>query len=78
MALTFPLVLTIILFLGPLAMLAATDRLKWFFQSAYWNESLTDWVWWRNHVVAPVTEEFAFRLITFFFNLEKINHRHRN
>jgi prenyl protein peptidase len=61
MALTLPLLLTVILFLGPLAMLAATDRLKWFFRSAYWKESITDWVWWRNHIVAPVSEEFAFR-----------------
>jgi prenyl protein peptidase len=38
-----------------------TDRIKWFFSVAYWKESLSDLVWWRNHIVAPVTEEFAFR-----------------
>lgn len=60
-ALALPLLLTVILFMGPVMMLALTDRLKWFFRLAYWQESLTDWVWWRNHIVAPFTEEFAFR-----------------
>lgn len=60
-AVCLPLLLTIILFLGPIAMLVVTDRLKWFFSVAYWREIVTDWVWWRNHIVAPVTEEFAFR-----------------
>ena len=61
LATVLPLLLTFILFLGPVAMLVVTDRLKCFFSAAYWKDSLSDWVWWRNHIVAPVTEEFTFR-----------------
>merc|ERR1712029_1261306 len=25
------------------------------------KQSLQDWIWWRNHVVAPFSEEFTFR-----------------
>jgi prenyl protein peptidase len=27
----------------------------------YWKQCLQDWIWWRNHVVAPFSEEFTFR-----------------
>ena len=27
----------------------------------FWRQSLKDWIWWRNHVVAPFSEEFTFR-----------------
>ena len=27
----------------------------------FWRQSLRDWIWWRNHVVAPFSEEFTFR-----------------
>ena len=29
--------------------------------SFYWRRSVRDWKWWRNHVVAPFSEEFTFR-----------------
>ena len=29
--------------------------------SFYWRRSIRDWKWWRNHVVAPFSEEFTFR-----------------
>lgn len=60
-AVTVPLVLTVILFLGPLAMLLSGDRIRWMSHTSYWSQCVKDWVWWRNHVVAPFTEEFAFR-----------------
>jgi len=56
-----PLGLTMILFLGPIAMLVSTERFRWLIHPAYWTQCLKDWIWWRNHVVAPFTEEFAFR-----------------
>ncbi len=61
-----PLGLTMVLFLGPIAMLVTNDRFKWLFHYSYWRLLLKDWVWWRNHVVAPFTEEFAFRYLKIF------------
>ena len=60
-----PLGLTMILFLGPIAMLVSTERFRWLIHPAYWTQCLKDWIWWRNHVVAPFTEEFAFRYVLF-------------
>lgn len=60
-AIFIPLGLTMVLFLGPLAMLVTNERFKWMLQPSYWSQCLKDWVWWRNHIVAPFTEEFAFR-----------------
>jgi len=73
-AILLPLLLTIVLFLGPSVMLLAEvtgletagsvsscwERMK-VSCSFYWRRSLTDWKWWRNHVVAPFSEEFTFR-----------------
>lgn len=56
-----PLGLTMVLFLGPICMLMTTERFKWMTHYSYWHQCSRDWVWWRNHVVAPFTEEFAFR-----------------
>ena len=58
-----PLALTMILFLGPIAMLLSNERLRMLFHPSYWSQSLTDLIWWRNHVVAPFTEELAFRYV---------------
>merc|ERR1711953_719262 len=60
-ATTVPLALTMVLFLGPICMLVTNERFKWMTHYSYWYQCLTDWIWWRNHVVAPFTEEFAFR-----------------
>lgn len=73
-ALVLPLLLTMVLFLGPTVMLltevtgldtasslsSCWQRMKLNF-SFYWRRSLRDWKWWRNHVVAPFSEEFTFR-----------------
>ena len=56
-----PLALTMVLFLGPIVMLVSNERFRWLMHPSYWSQSLTDLVWWRNHVVAPFTEELAFR-----------------
>ena len=58
-----PLALTMVLFLGPIAMLLSNERLRLLFHPNYWSQSLTDLIWWRNHVVAPFTEELAFRYV---------------
>jgi hypothetical protein len=60
-AVVVPLGLTMILFLGPIGMLVSNDRFRWLVHPSYWSQCLGDWIWWRNQVVAPFTEEFAFR-----------------
>jgi len=57
----FPLVLTVVLFLGPTVMLLCDDRFRVYCVPMFWRQSLKDWIWWRNHVVAPFSEEFTFR-----------------
>jgi len=56
-----PLVLTVVLFLGPTVMLLCDDRFRVYCVPMFWRQSLKDWIWWRNHVVAPFSEEFTFR-----------------
>jgi len=56
-----PLLLTMVLFLGPTAMLLLDERYQVFCVPMFWRHSLQDWIWWRNHVVAPFSEEFTFR-----------------
>jgi len=60
-ALTLPLLLTALLFTGSIAMLLMDDKSRLFLSPVYWNHYLRDWIWWRNHVVAPFSEEFTFR-----------------
>ena len=62
-----PLALTMVLFLGPIAMLLSNERLRLLFHPNYWSQSLTDLIWWRNHVVAPFTEELAFSYVILFY-----------
>ncbi len=57
-----PVGLTVVLFLGPLAVMVhggAAPRML--LRPYYWRHCLSDLIWWRNHVVAPFTEEFTFR-----------------
>ena len=62
----YPLTLTVVLFAGPLMTTAAGDHARLRFRSKlyYWRQNLTDWIAWRNYVVAPFTEEFTFRSVT--------------
>ncbi|XP_064407757.1 CAAX prenyl protease 2 [Latimeria chalumnae] len=62
-----PLLLTMVLFLGPLIQLATDcpwdfiDGLKVGLDPRFWMACLTDMRWLRNQVVAPLTEELVFR-----------------
>ncbi|XP_041518014.1 CAAX prenyl protease 2 isoform X3 [Microtus oregoni] len=62
-----PLLLTMILFLGPLMQLSMdcpcdlTDGLKVVLAPRSWARCLTDMRWLRNQVIAPLTEELVFR-----------------
>ncbi|XP_007439099.1 CAAX prenyl protease 2 [Python bivittatus] len=62
-----PLLLTVILFLGPLIQLSMdcpwdlVDGLKVAFDPSFWVLCLTDMRWLRNQVIAPFTEELVFR-----------------
>uniref|UniRef100_A0A6I8NVU5 CAAX prenyl protease 2 n=1 Tax=Ornithorhynchus anatinus TaxID=9258 RepID=A0A6I8NVU5_ORNAN len=62
-----PLVLTMVLFLGPLLQLTMdcprdlAEGLKTALAPRAWARSLTDMRWLRNQVIAPLTEELVFR-----------------
>ncbi|XP_033612686.1 CAAX prenyl protease 2 isoform X4 [Fukomys damarensis] len=62
-----PLLLTMILFLGPLMQLSMdctcdlADGLKVVLAPRFWARCLTDMRWLRNQVIAPLTEELVFR-----------------
>ena len=60
-AILIPLLLTVILFAGPIAVTLCNDSRKITTKLHGWKSFLTDWIFWRNHVVAPFTEEFTFR-----------------
>ncbi|XP_054846117.1 CAAX prenyl protease 2 isoform X2 [Eublepharis macularius] len=66
-AMLLPLLLTMVLFLGPLIQLSMdcpwdlVDGLKVAFDSHFWVLCLTDMRWLRNQVIAPLTEELVFR-----------------
>ncbi|XP_057709707.1 CAAX prenyl protease 2 [Corythoichthys intestinalis] len=66
-AVVFPLLLTMVLFLGPLTQLAMdcpwslTDGLRVAFDPCFWILCFSDMRWLRNQVVAPLTEELVFR-----------------
>ncbi|XP_049877996.1 CAAX prenyl protease 2 [Pectinophora gossypiella] len=60
-ALILPLVLTAVLFLGPLTMQFLSGIWTIYRAPAYWWSSWHDLVWVRNHVMAPLSEEWVFR-----------------
>lgn len=60
-AVFIPLGLTVILFLGPLSSLALDGSMKGLVQPSYWLECFQNILWIRNHIVAPLSEEFTFR-----------------
>lgn len=61
MAATVPLILTMVLFLGPLSMQSQTDNWDLYSEPMYWIDSCKDLIWLRDHVVAPFSEELTFR-----------------
>ncbi|XP_015588420.1 CAAX prenyl protease 2 [Cephus cinctus] len=60
-AIILPLLLTMILFLGPLSVQGLNGLWKLYTEPMYWLGSLGSLAWWRNQVVAPLSEEWTFR-----------------
>ncbi|KAB0795670.1 hypothetical protein PPYR_09731 [Photinus pyralis] len=60
-AFLIPWFLTMVLFLGPLFMQLVNGSLKSYLKPMYWVDSMQNLIWLRNHVVAPLSEEFTFR-----------------
>ncbi|ODM99758.1 CAAX prenyl protease 2 [Orchesella cincta] len=60
-AVVFPLILTAVLFLGPISMEGFSGLWRIYFEPRYWLSYMKEWIWIRNYVVAPITEEFTFR-----------------
>ncbi|XP_013183873.2 CAAX prenyl protease 2 isoform X2 [Amyelois transitella] len=56
-----PLFLTSVLFLGPLCMQYFSGLLKLYAEPMYWLHNWQDLVWIRNHIMAPLSEEWVFR-----------------
>lgn len=56
-----PLLLTMILFLGPLALQALNGLWSLYAEPMYWLSNIGNLIWLRNHIVAPLSEEFTFR-----------------
>ncbi|XP_044265381.1 CAAX prenyl protease 2 isoform X1 [Tribolium madens] len=60
-ATVMPLFLTMILFLGPIAMKIHSGLLKLYTEPMYWINNMKNLIWLRNHLVAPLSEEFTYR-----------------
>ncbi|XP_034238570.1 CAAX prenyl protease 2 [Thrips palmi] len=60
-ALTIPLGLTMVLFLGSLSMQGLTGLWHLYTEPMYWVWNMKDIHFLRSHVVAPIAEEFVFR-----------------
>ncbi|XP_001600218.2 CAAX prenyl protease 2 [Nasonia vitripennis] len=60
-AIIIPLCLTMVLFLGPLYMQGLNGLWRLYVEPTYWLGSVRTLVWWRNQVVAPLSEEWTFR-----------------
>eukprot|EP00096_Caligus_rogercresseyi_P013076 TRINITY_DN5731_c0_g1_i1.p1 TRINITY_DN5731_c0_g1~~TRINITY_DN5731_c0_g1_i1.p1 ORF type:complete len:287 (+),score=35.76 TRINITY_DN5731_c0_g1_i1:133-993(+) len=61
-ALLLPLLLTLTLFLGPfVSLLLSVQGGLWSNTRQYLSTGFQSWIWWRNHIVAPFTEEFTYR-----------------
>lgn len=60
-AVTMPLLLTVILFLGPVATQIQSGTWRLYLEPRYWLNNFQNILWIRNHVMAPLSEEFTFR-----------------
>ncbi|XP_076463760.1 CAAX prenyl protease 2-like [Babylonia areolata] len=60
-ATVIPLLLTMILFLGPLYLHYMDGVFRLYLEPRYWTTSVQNYVWLRNHLVAPFSEELIFR-----------------
>ncbi|XP_075221442.1 ras converting CAAX endopeptidase Sras [Lycorma delicatula] len=61
LASTIPLLLTMILFLGPLTLQGLSGLWRLYTEPMYWIANMQRLVWLRNYFVAPLSEEFTFR-----------------
>nr|CAD7392526.1 unnamed protein product [Timema cristinae] len=55
------LILTMMLFLGPLCMQGFSGLWRLHAEPMYWVSNFQNLIWVRNHIVAPLSEEFTFR-----------------
>lgn len=60
-AIFVPFLLTATLFLGSICSLALNGSLTTYAQPSYWIDSVQNILWLRNHIMAPLSEEFTFR-----------------
>ncbi|XP_019881414.2 CAAX prenyl protease 2 [Aethina tumida] len=60
-ATVMPLFLTMIFFLGPIVVELHSGLSKLYTEQSYWISNLTNLIWLRNHIVAPLSEEFTYR-----------------
>ncbi|XP_041354595.1 CAAX prenyl protease 2-like [Gigantopelta aegis] len=60
-AFIIPLILTMVLFMGPLALHYMDGIFRLYLEPRYWVNCIKNMIWVRNHIVAPFSEEFIFR-----------------
>ncbi|KAG5872674.1 hypothetical protein JTB14_012950 [Gonioctena quinquepunctata] len=60
-AIFLPLILTMVLFLGPISMEICSALNPGSKEKKFWFSNVTNLIWLRNHVVAPISEEFTYR-----------------
>ncbi|XP_015519423.1 CAAX prenyl protease 2 isoform X1 [Neodiprion pinetum] len=60
-AAVLPLLLTMILFLGPLSVQALNGPWKLYAAPMHSTKNIRSLIWWRNRIVAPLSEEWTFR-----------------
>ena len=61
MSIIMPFLLTMLLFTGPLTLHYFDGVFNLYKDPKYWSSNIRNLVWVRNHIVAPLSEEFAFR-----------------
>uniref|UniRef100_A0A8D9DYG0 CAAX prenyl protease 2 n=1 Tax=Cacopsylla melanoneura TaxID=428564 RepID=A0A8D9DYG0_9HEMI len=60
-AMILPLLLTMVLFLGPLVLQGFSGIWQVYAEPKFWWTNVNDLMWVRNYIVAPLSEEFTFR-----------------
>ncbi|XP_055530767.1 CAAX prenyl protease 2 [Wyeomyia smithii] len=60
-AVCLPVILTSILFLGPLSVTLTNGLWRIYSEPMYWVNAVQNLLWLRNHLIAPLSEEFTFR-----------------
>ncbi|SPP76934.1 CAAX prenyl protease 2 [Drosophila guanche] len=60
-AVVIPYGLTMLLFMGPIFVNCQNESIGSYFDLDYWRGCLHNIIWVRNHVMAPLSEEFVFR-----------------